>query len=202
MSNNTSVQPTGCSVKQHCVCVCVVRMPYDVFMLHLIHAGMWCLLLCMFLPFYMLLLWFLIWVMSTLCVARRSSVLLQQLKPVLGVVRAGVPSINSPAVICEKHQVLPRNKDKNKTKDMWCSCSSVKTWLLKQTQAHTHWSAYPIADSGDDGVEVLDFAFQQHHPGSLPAVLVGMVQHHVKEVPELGGDAGVLERSILKNDPQ
>lgn len=81
-----------------------------------------------------------------------SSLFLQELKPVLGIVWAAVTGIDGLAVICEKHQV-------------------------------------PIADPGDDGVQVLHFTFQQHHSGTLPAVLAGMVQHHVEEVLKLGGDA-------------
>lgn len=75
---------------------------------------------------------------------------------------------------------------------MWCSCS---TWKHKSSKRnpHTLRSAYPITDSGDDAVKVLDFALQQNHSGFLSAVLVGMVQHHVKKVTELGSDAGVLE---------
>lgn len=50
----------------------------------------------------------------------------------------------------------------------------------------------PITDSGDDGVQILDLAFQQHHSGTLSAVLVGMVQHHIEKVTQLGGDALVM----------
>lgn len=53
--------------------------------------------------------------------------------------------------------------------------------------------SHPIADSGDDGVEVLDFAFQQHHPGTFSAVGDRMVEQHVEEVAELGRDAAVLQ---------
>lgn len=52
---------------------------------------------------------------------------------------------------------------------------------------------HPVADSGDDGVEVLDFALQQHHPGTLSAVGHRMVEQHVEEVAEFGGDAAVLQ---------
>lgn len=47
---------------------------------------------------------------SAICSVCCSSLLLQQLKPVLCVVRSAVSSINSLAVICEKHQVLPNKK--------------------------------------------------------------------------------------------
>lgn len=57
------------------------------------------------------------------------------------------------------------------------------------TLRHSH----PITDSGDDGVQVLDVAFQQHHPRALSAVRVWMVQQHVEEITELGRDAAVLE---------
>lgn len=118
-----------------------------------------------------------------------SSVLLEQLKPVLCIVRTGVSSINSLAVVCEKHQVLPRNK-KQETCGVAALLENIKA---KKRNPHTLRSAYPITDSGDDAVKVLDFALQQNHSGFLSAVLVGMVQHHVKKVTELGSDAGVLE---------
>lgn len=53
--------------------------------------------------------------------------------------------------------------------------------------------SHQITNSGNDGVQDLDFALQQHHSGMLSALLVGMVQHHVEKVTQLGGDAGVLE---------
>lgn len=50
----------------------------------------------------------------------------------------------------------------------------------------------PVTNSGDDVVQVLDFTFQQHHSGTLSAVLVRMVQHHVQKVTELGCDTWVM----------
>lgn len=47
----------------------------------------------------------------------------------------------------------------------------------------------PVTNSGDDGVQVLDFTLQQHHSGTFLAVLVWMVQHDIEKVPELGSDA-------------
>lgn len=52
--------------------------------------------------------------------------------------------------------------------------------------------SYPITHPADDGVQILDFTFQQHHSGTLSAVLVGMVQHHIEEVTDLGCDTCVL----------
>lgn len=119
-----------------------------------------------------------------------SSILYQQLKPVLCVVRAAVSSINSLTVICEKHQVLP---NKRTHVSMY---ETLKPENKVKNRADVSGS-YPVTHSGDDGVHVLDFTFQQHHPGTLSAVLVGMVQHHVEEVAELGCDARVLKKQNI-----
>lgn len=50
----------------------------------------------------------------------------------------------------------------------------------------------PITNSGNDGVQILHFLSQQHHSGSLSAVLAGMVQHHIEKVTKLAGDARVM----------
>lgn len=50
----------------------------------------------------------------------------------------------------------------------------------------------PITNSANDGVQVLDFAFQQDHSGTVFAVLVRMVQHHVEKITEFGSDTGIM----------
>lgn len=46
-------------------------------------------------------------------------------------------------------------------------------------------------------MQILHFALQQEHPGTLPAGLMRVVQHHVQEVPQFAGDARVLEKSDI-----
>lgn len=58
--------------------------------------------------------------------------------------------------------------------------------------------SYPVTDSGDDGVQVLEFKFQQHNPGTLSTVRVRMVKHHIEEVLELVSDAGILKKKTKK----
>lgn len=53
--------------------------------------------------------------------------------------------------------------------------------------------SHPVTKSGDDGVKVLDFPFQQNHSGLLLADRSGMVQHHVENVTQFVGDACILE---------
>lgn len=91
-------------------------------------------------------------------------------------------SVNSLAVVCEKHQVLPTEQRRR--------VKNVKNVKVKNTAGvFFKRCSYSITEFGDDGVQVLDFTFQQHHPGTLSAVLVRMVQHHVEKVTQLGGDA-------------
>lgn len=44
---------------------------------------------------------------AVICFVRCSSLLLQELKPVLRIVRPNVSGVNRLTVVCEKHQVLP-----------------------------------------------------------------------------------------------
>lgn len=74
-----------------------------------------------------------------------------------------------------------------------CDITAAKTTIITEPSSKIILS-HPIANPGDDGVEVLDFAFQQHHPGTLSAVGDRMVEQHVQEVAELGRDAAVLQR--------
>lgn len=129
-----------------------------------------------------------LWIDQCVSVVCCSSLLLQQLEPVLGIVRAAVAGINSLTVICEKHQVLPTKRRHV------CMYEPLTPENKNPEVKNSADVSYPITHSGDDGVQVLDFTFQQHHPGTLSAVLVRMVQHHIQKVPELGCDARVLER--------
>lgn len=124
---------------------------------------------------------------STLCC---SSLLLQQLQTVLSVVRRSVAGVNGRAVLREEHQVLQGKQEHKHTEERAYGITAAKD--LSITEAEQILSD-PIADSGDDGVEVLDFAFQQHHPGALLAVGDWMVEQHIEEVAELGCDAAVLQ---------
>lgn len=130
--------------------------------------------------------------MSVVCCGCCSSLFLQQLKPVLGIVRWTVSSINGLTVVCEKHQVLQTKQTHT------CINRSPLTTrisrLKRRKQCRCFQCSDPVTNSGDDGVQVLDFAFQHHHPVTLSALLVWMVQHHVEKVTELGRDASVLER--------
>lgn len=72
--------------------------------------------------------------------------------------------------------------------------TAAKTITITENNRKKKNLSHPIADSGDNGVEVLDFAFQQRHPGTFSAVGDRMVEQHVEEVAELGRDAAVLQR--------
>lgn len=94
-------------------------------------------------------------------------------------------SINSLTVVHEKHQVLPD------THEYTCTHRSVGTQLPR-------WrGSYPVANPGDDGVQILHLLLKQHHPGTVSAGPVWVVQHHVQKVPQFAGDARVLEKSDI-----
>lgn len=93
-------------------------------------------------------------------------------------------SVDSLTVVCEKHQVLPTGQ-RHAVKELEPENKNVK---VKHTAGRFRCS-YPKTDPGDDVVQVLDFAFQQHHSGKRPALLVRMVQHHVEKVTQLDCDA-------------
>lgn len=111
------------------------------------------------------------------------SSLLQQLKPVLCIVRSAMSSINGLTVVHEKHQILPDTQ------------THVDTEL--GTQQPCLRGSYPVANPGDDGVQILHFPLQQEHPGTLSAGLIRVVQHHVQKVPQFAGDARVLQKSDI-----
>lgn len=92
-------------------------------------------------------------------------------------------SINSLTVIHEKHQILPDTQ------------THVHTGI--GTQQPCLRGSYPVANPGDDGVQILHFPLQQHHPGTLSAGLIRVVQHHVHKVPQFAGNARVLEKSDI-----
>lgn len=79
-----------------------------------------------------------------------SSFLLQQLKPVLCIVRSAMSSINSLTVVYEKHQILP---DRHTN-----TCTWLKHGLGKQRPCLR--GSYPVANPGDDGEQILHFPLQ------------------------------------------
>lgn len=99
-------------MKQHCV-------SFQNCMMYLIDCRPWC-VLYMYLCVHSTYCWCVCMnvidqCISVVCSVCCSSLLLQELKPVLCIVRpAAVASIDSLTVICEKHQVLPRKKQTNK----------------------------------------------------------------------------------------
>lgn len=124
---------------------------------------------------------------TTLRVCSHScSSFLQQLEPVLCIVRGDASGINGLAVVHEKHQILADTQTHVHTRAR-----------LRVTRQPGSGGSYPVANPGDDGVQVVHFPLEQEHPGPLPAGLIRVVQHHVQEVPQFAGDARVLEKSDM-----